>query len=149
MAANDIPPPPPPPPGMERPEPYAPPQPSYQAPVNPPASPYAQPGQPGYGQPAYGQPADTPQGYGQQAYGYPVAPPKALSIISMVLGLVGLVFGFLFAIGAVVTGHIAARKEPYARGFWLTGIITGYAVLALWIVLMIVWVLLIAAYPNG
>lgn len=54
-----------------------------------------------------------------------------LSIISMISGIVGLLlayfaFGLLFAIAAVVLGHLGQRKEKAAKGFWLTGLITGY-----------------------
>ena len=49
----------------------------------------------------------------------------------MVCGILGVLssfalFGILPSIAAVITGHIAVRREPAARGFWLTGIITGY-----------------------
>jgi hypothetical protein len=78
-------------------------------------NPYAQPSQP------------QPYGYGP----YVPQPPQGLSITSMVLGIVGLLltltgFGFLINVAAVITGHLAARRQPYAKGFWLTGIITGY-----------------------
>ena len=54
----------------------------------------------------------------------------------MVCGIVGLVlsfflFGFLPALAAVILGHIGMKKEPTAKGFSLTGLITGYAGLAL------------------
>jgi len=71
----------------------------------------------------------------QQAYpGYrPMAPagPRGLSIASMVCGIVGLVFafvyiGFLPAVAAVILGHMSMKREPTAKGFWITGLITGY-----------------------
>lgn len=94
------------------------------------------PGQQAPGQqPAYGQ----PNAYGQQpAYGYaPAAPPsKVLGILSMVGGIVGVVtvlfyIGILFGIAGVVLGFIARSKEPQSRGFWLTGLITGFAAIVL------------------
>jgi hypothetical protein len=78
-----------------------------------------------------------------------MAPPKNLSITSMVLGLVGLVFGFLFSIAAVIIGHIAARREPHARGFWLTGIISGYAAIGFWILIGIFYIFLFAVYGTA
>lgn len=133
--------------------------PGYQPPADPPASPYAQPGQPtyataqpaaGYGQPAYGQAGYGQAGYGQagygQPYGYAAQPPKGLSITSMVLGLVSVVFGFLPALAAVITGHIASKREPHGRGFWLTGIIAGYLVLGFWLLILIFYVFLFAVY---
>jgi hypothetical protein len=58
-------------------------------------------------------------------------PAQGLSIASMVCGIAGLLLalfglGFLVSVAAVITGHIAQRKQPYARPFWLTGLITGY-----------------------
>ncbi|WP_411700362.1 DUF4190 domain-containing protein [Conyzicola sp.] len=58
-----------------------------------------------------------------------VGPPRGLSVTSMVLGIVGILFGgfgLLISIAAVITGHMAQRRQPYAKPFWLTGIITGY-----------------------
>ena len=88
----------------------------YQAPGQYPAAPGQYPG--GYGAPA-------PYG------GYAPAVPKALSITSMVTGIAGIFFSFfgfglLPAIAGVVFGHIAQRREPTQRGFWITGLITGY-----------------------
>jgi hypothetical protein len=88
----------------------------YQAPGQYPAAPGQYPG--GYGNPA-------PYG------GYAPPVPKALSITSMATGIAGIVFSFfgfglLPAIAGVVFGHIAQRREPTQRGFWITGLITGY-----------------------
>jgi hypothetical protein len=60
-----------------------------------------------------------------------VAPPQGLSITSMILGISGLVLllfgiGLLPSIAAVITGHLAKRSQPHARGMWITGLITGY-----------------------
>src|SRR5690554_1662936 len=83
----------------------------------------------------YGQAAPSPYAAPQAGYGQPM-PPRGLSIASMVCGIVGLVlsfflFGFLPALAAVILGHIGMKKEPTAKGFSLTGLITGYAGLAL------------------
>jgi hypothetical protein len=43
-----------------------------------------------------------------------------------ILGILGAGPGILLSIAAVVTGHMGQRRQPYARGFWLTGLITGY-----------------------
>lgn len=118
-------------------------------PAAPAADPYAQQQpygqQAGYGQQqSYGQ--QQPYGqqtaaYGQQpAYNYGAAPePKTLSIVSMVLGIAGLtVLPFLASIAAVITGHMARKREPAGNGFSLAGIITGYAGIALGILGIIV-----------
>ncbi len=97
--------------------------------------PNAQP--PQYQQPAYQQP------------GYAPVPPKGLSITSLVLGIAGLVLGWftfgiagLASIGAVITGHLAVRREPQAKGFWLTGLITGYVGIASALIVIIVVVVI-------
>ena len=112
-----------PPVSAARPDPYA-------APDAAP-NPYAQP-QAGYAAPPAGYVA-PPAAYGQPYAYAPVAagPVQGLSITSMILGIASVVlsfigFGFLFALGAVITGHLAQRRQPYARPFWLTGLITGY-----------------------
>jgi hypothetical protein len=47
----------------------------------------------------------------------------------MILGIVSVLCCGLVLVGvaAVITGHLAQRSQPYAKGFWLTGIICGYA----------------------
>ena len=62
---------------------------------------------------------------------YTPGPPQGLSIASLVCGIGGAVFslfgfGFLPALAGVITGHLAQKRQPYARGLWLTGLITGY-----------------------
>jgi hypothetical protein len=99
-------------PAAVQPNPYAQP-----APAAPPANPYA------HAAPAQPQPYN----YGP----YVPQPPQGLSITSMVLGIVGLLLsffgsGFLLNVAAVITGHLASKRQPYAKPFWLTGIITGY-----------------------
>jgi len=84
--------------------------------ATPPPPPYVAPAPPAYGAaPAYGTPG----------------PPQGLSLASMITGIGGLVLSFfgvglLASIAAVITGHMATKRQPYAKGLWLTGIITGY-----------------------
>lgn len=94
----------------------------------PPANPYAQPA-------AYAQP---------QPYYRAPQPAKGLSVASMVLGLGGLLLsffgvGFLVVVAAVILGHLAVKRQPYAKGFWLTGIITGYIGIAFSLVYGLIW----------
>ena len=103
---------------------------------NEPAAPYTPPAdspaaaQSPYAAPAYptAPPTYTPNQQNPYAPGVP-GPARGLSITSMVLGIVGVLFsgfGLLISIAAVITGHMAQRRQPYAKPFWLTGIITGY-----------------------
>ena len=97
--------------------------------------------------PAAGQPV-----YAQAPYGYPPVAPKGLSITSMVLGIVGLLgfgFGALLSIAAIVTGHMAQRSQPHAKGFWLTGLITGYIGLVIGVIGLVFIFVLMAVYPNA
>jgi hypothetical protein len=91
----------------------------------------------------------------------PYAPPPiaaaatpVLSIISMIVGILGFLIGFfglglLFAIGAVVLGHLGQRKEPAAKGFWLTGLITGYVGILVNVVVIIFWIIATIALLNA
>ncbi|MEP6478185.1 MAG: hypothetical protein ABJB03_02245 [Rhodoglobus sp.] len=72
---------------------------------------------------------------------------KGLSIMSLVLGILGLLLS-LVAVGgvlsliAVVLGHISAVKQPWARPLWLTGLITGYLGIVVSIIVVIAAVVL-------
>jgi Domain of unknown function (DUF4190) len=110
---------------------------------------YGEPGQ--YGAP-YGQPPSPySQGpYNQAAgpysqpgyYGVP-AEPKTLSIASMVCGIASVIMGFLLLpqVAAIVTGHMALKREPSGKGMSITGLVLGYLCLlgygAFWLLLII------------
>ncbi|MDI3193899.1 DUF4190 domain-containing protein [Pseudarthrobacter sp. AL07] len=103
-----------------------------------PPSPYGQGASP-YGQPAYGQPASGQPAY----YGMPVQQPKGLSIASMVLGISSVLLGWFMIpqIAAIITGHLALRREPSGKGMAITGLVVGYLCLlgygAFWLLLII------------
>lgn len=72
---------------------------------------------------------------------YPAAPAgRPLSIVSLVLGLSSIVLGFTFIVPilAVIFGFIARGKEPAGRTLALWGIISGFVMLAGWIILLVV-----------
>jgi hypothetical protein len=104
--------------------------------------------------PAYGAPAYAPA-YQAGYYGAP-QPPKGLAIASMVTGIVSIVFsvygfGILPAIAAIITGNLARKSQPHARGFWLAGLICGYIGLGfavLWIIGIIIFVVVAANDPS-
>jgi hypothetical protein len=145
-------------------------QPSY---GQPPA--YGQP--PGYGQPpAYGQQPEAqnpyaqnpyaqnpyPQNpYAQNPYGYQGGPvpgsTSALAIVSMILGIVGLIGGFLFValmpIAAVILGFLGRRRirqfNQQGSGMALAGIITGFVGIAFFAAYVIVIVIFAASTHTG
>ncbi|GGH95800.1 DUF4190 domain-containing protein [Arthrobacter liuii] len=131
--------------------------PEYQRPENqrngspwPSYQPPSQYGQgPDYGQPQYGQPPSNqpqygqPQYFGQPSYyGSPVE-PKTLSIASMVCGIASVIMGWLLLpqFAAIITGHLALRREPSGRGMSIAGLVLGYLCLlgygAIWLLFII------------
>lgn len=123
------------------------PWPGYQPPQNQ-GSAYGQPqynqgqynpGQYGqYNNAQYGQ----PQYYGQPYYGRAVE-PKTLSIASMVCGIASVIMGWLLLpqFAAIITGHLALRREPAGKGMSITGLVLGYLCLlgygAIWLLFII------------
>lgn len=108
-------------------------------------------GQPQYGQSQYnpGQYSHynnaqfgQPQYFGQPYYGGAVE-PKTLSIASMVCGIASVIMGWLLLpqFAAIITGHLALRREPSGRGMSITGLVLGYLCLlgygAIWLLFII------------
>jgi hypothetical protein len=113
------------------------------SPYNQPPSPYNQPRGP-Y-QPGPYDPSPYSQGgipYSQPGY-YGVPEPKTLSIASMVCGIASVIMGFLLLpqIAAIITGHMALKREPSGKGMSITGLVLGYLCLlgygALWLLAII------------
>lgn len=102
-------------------------------------SPYGQ--QPG----PYGQPPNpyAPGPYGQQAYYGMPSEPKTLSIASMVCGIASVIMGWLLLpqLAAIITGHMALRREPAGKGMSIAGLVLGYLCLlgygAFWLLAII------------
>ncbi|QDG90346.1 DUF4190 domain-containing protein [Pseudarthrobacter sp. NIBRBAC000502770] len=131
--------------------------PDYQRPENqsggPPWSGYQPPGQYGqgaghgqsqYGQAQYNQPQyNQPQYFGQASYYGQQVEPKTLSIASMVCGIASVIMGWLLLpqFAAIITGHLALRREPSGKGMSITGLVLGYLCLlgygALWLLFII------------
>jgi hypothetical protein len=94
---------------------------------NQPPSPYNQPAGP-YGEPGY--------------YGVPVE-PKTLSIASMVCGIASVIMGWILLpqIAAIITGHMALKREPTGKGMSVAGLVLGYLCLlgygAFWLLAII------------
>jgi len=86
------------------------------------------------------RPYGTPNGNPYASAG--TSPAQGLSLASMILGIVGVflswVFvGFLAALAAVIMGHLAQRRQPQAKPYWLTGIITGYVGIAITLLMVL------------
>jgi hypothetical protein len=56
------------------------------------------------------------------------AEPKSLSIASMVCGIASVMLGWFLLpqIAAIITGHLALRREPTGKGMSITGLVLGY-----------------------
>lgn len=104
----------------------------------------------------------TPPPYVAPAAGRTTKAP-ILSIISLVAGIIGILGAWIIVIpfvgsilglpipaAAVVLGFLGKKREPAAKGFWLTGIILGLVALALAVIVFIVWVVMFSsgAIPN-
>lgn len=95
---------------------------------------------------AYGQPPSPyaqPNPYGQPAYYGAPAEPKGLSIASMVCGIASVILGWFLLpqVAAIITGHLALKREPSGKGLSITGLVLGYLCLlgygAFWLFVMI------------
>jgi len=99
------------------------------------------------------QPAAPEPQYGAPQYATTsTAPSKTLSLISLIAGIVGLVFGTIFSIAAIVLGFLGRSREPHAKGFWLTGIILGFVGLVLgfiWIAILVASLGAVGAASGG
>jgi hypothetical protein len=122
--------------------------------VDPYATPvYTPPPAVDYSAPAY-QPAGYPPAYQAGYYGAP-QPPKGLAIASMVTGIVGVFFSLFYGLGlfpsiaGIITGHLALKRQPYAKGFWIAGLVTGYVGLLLSLIGVAMLILVIVLAVNA
>jgi hypothetical protein len=107
------------------------------------------PGQQGYGQQ---QPYPPYQGPYPPYAPYPPAPPtNGLAIAALVCGVGGFVVGLSF-IPAIICGHLARRQirqtGEQGAGLALAGLILGYVGIALFIVLIAVFVVIMNKIGN-
>ncbi|MDJ0334197.1 hypothetical protein QMG83_03055 [Salinibacterium sp. G-O1] len=158
---NEIPPVPvppvtPPPPAPVEPAPAAAAPPAPLPPVSPappaPAAarpdPYAAPGQTA----PYASPAAAPQPnpYAPVAAG----PVQTLSIVAMIVGILGVLMsfvglGFLPALAAVIMGHLAQKRQPWAKPFWVTALVTGYVGLGISLIAGLFFLFVFIAASSG
>ena len=106
-------------------------------------------------QQAYAPVPYAPAPYAPAPYGYAPPPPtNTLAIVSLVCSALGLTTG-ITAIAGVVCGHIAlgqiSRSGEQGRGLAIAGIAIGYAVIALFALIILGWLffaVLIASVPS-
>ena len=94
--------------------------------------------------PGYGPPPGYP-GYGYPPPGYP-RPTNTMAILA-------LVFAFVFAPAGLVMG-IVARKQidrtgEEGSGLALAGIIVGAIFTAIWVMVIVFWIVALTAISNG
>src|SRR5579875_2097238 len=86
----------------------------------------------------------------------PAGTTPVLSILSLIGGILGILtsfswIGLLFGAAGAVLGFIGRRREPQAKGLWLTGIITGivgFVISLIFIVLVIVAIAYAASHGG-
>ena len=63
---------------------------------------------------------------------YVEAPPRGLSIASLVIGLVSIVLGYTFVLPIVglILGVLGLKREPAGRGMAIAGIVINAIILA-------------------
>lgn len=89
---------------------------------------------------AYGH---RPNTYVQAGYYGAVPQSRGLSITSLVSGIVSFLMGWLLVppLVAIITGHLALRREPLGKGMAIAGLVLGYLCLlvygAFWILVAI------------
>ncbi len=139
-----------------------------------PAGPPGQPVVPPYGMPEQPQPyAQNPYAqnpYGQNPYGAPgqyAAPtsylggpgyvdstsgPRGLSLSSMIIGLASLFVAGWFIIPqivGIVLGHIGlSRESPQGRPFSITGLITNYLALLIYVGIYVFFIYVVASFRD-
>jgi hypothetical protein len=123
-------------------------------PPGPPATPTGQPSQgyPGYGAPGYPPPGYGAPGYPPPGYGAPGYPPPGWGRPTNTMAILSLVLAFVFAPAGLVLG-IIARKQIRATGedgdgLALAGIIVGGIVTALFVFMIVLWIIAFSALSS-
>ena len=101
--------------------------------------------------PQYSPPPATPYA---PAGGPPATKSPVLSILSLVGGIVSILLSFflgsglIFGVAGIILGHLGQRKEPQARGLWLTGLILSYIGAALSLIFLLFTIIGFIALAN-
>jgi hypothetical protein len=109
--------------------------------------------QPQYGQPQYGAPTNYLGGPG---YVDATSGPRGLSLSSMIIGLTSLFIAGWFIVPqivGIVLGHIGlSRESPQGRPFSITGLVTNYLALLIYVGIYAFFIYLAASlttYSTG
>ncbi len=97
-----------------------------------------------FGSTSYRQPGTLPYGSYPAPY---LTEPRGLSIAALILGAAAVFTGGLLILPqllAVVFGHLALRREPAGRPMALTGLIMGYVMLLVGLLLVVGFIMLVA-----
>ncbi|GLZ09001.1 hypothetical protein Acsp03_64670 [Actinomadura sp. NBRC 104412] len=117
--------------------------------AQPPYDPYGG----GYGSDPYGQSYQQPPQVQHHYYGAAPPPNNGLATASMVLGIIGIVFCGFTSILAIIFGHVAQsqikRTGEGGAGMATAGLVMGYIVTAIWIVIWIFYLGLWAALVGS
>jgi multisubunit Na+/H+ antiporter MnhB subunit len=62
----------------------------------------------------------------------------------VIIPFIGGILQLIVPAAAVVLGFIGRRKEPAAKGMWLTGIILGFVGIVIAIISIVAWAVLFA-----
>jgi len=109
--------------------------------------------------PSYGPAPHGPQAFGAMPYAspYPYVPDdpgRGLQVAGMICGIVGLVFlGFVLGPLGIIFGTMGRNRTREAgfteTGMGLTGIICGWIALALFAIVIIFWIVLLATMKSA
>ena len=103
-------------------------------------------GQPGYAQPGYGQGGYPPPGYGAPGY------PPVYGRPTNTMAILALVMAFVFAPAGLILGIVARRQirrtGEDGDGLALAGIIVGGIVTAIFVFLIVLWIIAFATLTN-
>jgi hypothetical protein len=111
-------------------------------------------GQQGYGQQQYGQQPYGQQPYGQPAYGQqPGYAPQAYARPTNTMAILALVMAFVFAPAGLILGIVARRQIKQTgeegEGLALAGIIVGGLFTAIFVLLIVIWIIAIVSISSG
>ncbi len=91
---------------------------------------------------------DAPETTAVVQYAPAAAPPRGLSIASMVIGIASILFGWMLLapVAGVVLGILGLRREPEGRPFAIAGIVLGGLALVGWLLVVLAFIGVIVGF---